>query len=441
MRMARLLLCAWLGFGCATVRHMPAQDPRGDGEVSEAHWRGMTILVKRIPHEVIVSGQLYVRGGARNWTKEDAGVEKLALSVAVSGGTTRLDKQAFLNRLSSLGAQLAAECGDDYSLFAAKTLTRNWRATFDLMAQAFLEPALPPSEVELQRQLMLSELRLEQQEPDALLWRVSHEMFFAGLPYANHASGTPESVAGLSRVQLVDQLHKLQDTSRLLLVVVGDVEPEAVLDWVKTTFASLPDGRYQDTPPPPPVFSKPRAQIVERDLPTNYIVQLFPAPSWNDPRMAVGVVAMQSLQEKLFEEVRTKRKLSYAPASGLQLHGIGVGFLYVTAVDPDQTLRVMQGVVNAYRKGEIDPVVLEGDKLTFLTHLLLQNESTGGQADLLARAQLLGGDWRLSRDLPGKVQSVKKEQVAEFLDRYLVNLQTVVVGNPKVVNLERLEGL
>jgi predicted Zn-dependent peptidase len=157
--------------------------------------------------------------------------------------------------------------------------------------------------------------------------------------------------------------------------------------------------------------------------------------------MAVGVVAMQSLQEKLFEEVRTKRKLSYAPASGLQLHGIGVGFLYVTAVDPNQTLQVIEGVVTAYRKGQIDPVVLEGDKLTFLTHLLLQNESTSGQADLLARAQLLGGDWRLSRDLPAKVQGVKKEQVAEFLDHYLVNLQTVVVGNSKEVDVRRLQGL
>jgi zinc protease len=438
---AKVILCGLLCLGCATARSVPTPDPRGDGDVSEAHWRGMTILVKRIPHEVIVSGQLYVRGGARNWTKDDAGVEKLALNVAVNGGTLKLDKSAFQNRLASLGAQLGAESGDDYSLFVTKALTRNWRPALDLMAQAFLEPAFPPSEVELQRQLMLSELRMEQQEPDALLWRVSHEMFFEGLPYANPASGTQESVAGLSRAQLVDQLQKLRDTSRLLLVVVGDVEPEAVLEWVKLTFSAVPEGSYQAALPSPPAFSKPRARIVERELPTNYIVQLFPAPSWNDPHMAVGVVAMQSLQEKLFEEVRTKRKLSYAPASGLQLHGIGVGFLYVTAVDPNQTLGVMQRVVNAYRTGEIDPNILEGDKLTFLTHLLLQNESTSGQADLLARAQLLGGNWRLSRDLPAKVQRVKKAEVVEFLDHYLVNLQTVIVGNPKDADLKALGGL
>jgi predicted Zn-dependent peptidase len=303
------------------------------------------------------------------------------------------------------------------------------------LAGAFLDPALPASEVELQRQLMLSELRLEQQEPDALLWRVAHETFFAGLPYENQASGTPESVAGLTRPQLVDQLHKLQETTRLLLVVVGDVDPEEVLAWAKGTFSSLPEGSYRDSALSPPSFSKPRTLVVQRDLPTNYIVQLFPAPSWNDPHMEVGVVAMQSLQEKLFEEVRTKRKLSYAPASGLQLHGIGVGFLYVTAVDPKQTLQVMQGVMSAYRKGDIDPTVLEGDKLTFLTHLLLQNESTTGQADLLARAQLLGGDWRLSRELPHKVERVTKDQVAEFLDHHLVNLQTVVVGTAKTADL------
>jgi predicted Zn-dependent peptidase len=427
-----------LCLGCAGAKPPPTPPVADNGDVSELHWRGMTVLVKRIPHEVIVAGQLYVRGGAHNWTKDNAGIEKLALAVAVNGGTASLDKQAFHGRLASLGAQLSVESGEDYSVFLTKTLTRNWRGAFDLLAQAFLEPAFPPSEVELQRQLMLSELRLEQQEPDALLSRVSHEMFFAGLPQANLASGTPETVAGLSRLQLVDHLHGLQDTSRLLLVVVGDVEPAVVFDWVKSSFANVREGGYRDSALAAPAFSNPRAKIVDRDLPTHYIAQLFLAPSWNDPRMAVGVVAMQSLQEKLFEEVRTKRKLSYAPASGLQLHGIGIGFLYVTAVEPNATLRVMEAVVAAYRKGDIDPVVLEGDKLTFLTQLLLQNESTSGQADLLARAQILGGDWRLSRDLPGKVQRVTKDEVAAFLSRDLVNLQTVVVGNPKDVDLKLL---
>jgi zinc protease len=432
---------ALLGLGCATVRTVPSSNPQADGDVTEAHWRGMTILVKRIPHEVIVAGQLYLRGGVRNWSKENAGVEKLALTTAVSGGTDSLDKEAFQNRLSALGSQLAAESGNDYSLFVTKALTRNWQPTFDLMARAFVEPALPPSEVELQRQLMLSELRQEEQEPDALLWRVAHEMFFAGLPYANRAIGTPESVAGLTRAQLVEHLQKLRETSRMLLVVVGDVEPDAVLAWAQAAFAKVPEGSYRETPLEVPRFSKPRSQIVERALPTNYIAQLFPAPSWNDPGMAVGVVAMYALREKLFEEVRTKRQLSYAPASGLQLRGIGLGFLYVTAVDPDQTLRVMVEVVTNYQKGDIDPVVLQGDKLIFLTHLLMQNESTTGQADLMARAELLGGDWRLSRDLPKSIQRVNKAQVAEFLKERMKNLQTVVIGKAKDVDEKLLEKL
>ncbi len=441
-RSARVALVALLAMACATVHPAPERGgTESSGDVTETHWKGMTILVKRIPHEVIVAGQLYLRGGVRNWSQDDSGVEKLALATAVSGGTEALDKEAFQNQLSALGSQLSADSGNDYSLLVTKALTRNWRPTFDLMAQAFLAPALPVSEVELQRQLMLSELRQEQQEPDAVLWREAHEMFFAGLPYANRAIGTPASVAGLTRLQLVDQLRKLRETSRLLLVVVGDVDPAEVNAWAQSAFANLPEGSYRETPLETPHFTRPQSHIVSRPLPTNYIAQLFPGPSWNDPHMAVGVVAMYALREKLFEEVRTKRQLSYAPASGLQLRGIGVGFLYVTAVDLNQTLQVMQQVVNSYRKGDIDPLVLEGDKLIFLTHLLMQSESTTGQADLLARAQLIGGDWRLSRDLPQNVQRVDKAQVAAFLKDQLKNLQTVVIGNPKDVDPTLLEKL
>ena len=62
---------------------------------------------------------------------------------------------------------------------------------------------------------------------------------------------------------------------------------------------------------------------------------------------------MNSLREKLFEEVRTRRELSYAPSAGLAPHGLGEGYLYVTAVDIARTQAVMQEVVRDYQAGRI----------------------------------------------------------------------------------------
>lgn len=415
---------------CASVAPNRLRDGQRDtdGDVTEIGLRGMTILVKSLPHEPLVSCELYVRGGVRNWTAAEAGVEKLALATAVSGGTDSLPKAAFQARLAGLGTQLGADSGDDYAVLGLKALDRNFPASFALLADAFLHPVLPGGEVELQRQLLISELRQEDENPDSATGKALHGLLYQGLPYARRAAGTVEIVEKLSRARLVAHLAKLRETSRLLLVVVGNVDPAEVAALAQKAFAAVPVGDYREAALAPPVFSAPRVELIDRPLPTHYVLAAFPAPTWNDPDVAVGVVAMSALREKLFEEVRTKRELSYAPSAGLSLHGLGEGYLYVTAVEVEKTLRVMQDVVHAYQAGQIDPVHLQGDERIFLTNLLLQNESTSGQAELLARSEIVGGNWRLARDLPAKVQAVQPAQVAAFLREHLRNLQLVVLG-------------
>src|SRR5262252_9056982 len=160
----------------ATAQSQSSADsaPVSDGDVTFATVHGMQVFIKRIPGAELVSGQLDILGGVRNWGKEDAGVEQLALTVSASGGTETLDKDAFARRLATLGSMIAAGAGNDASSFRAKSLKENWDTTFELMVDAFLHPGLPPKEVELQRQQQLSALRHEQEDPDAQLALIAH---------------------------------------------------------------------------------------------------------------------------------------------------------------------------------------------------------------------------------------------------------------------------
>jgi zinc protease len=442
--MKRIALLAWLlAAGCATVAPGRLADGQtaADGDVVEFGVRGMTVLVKTLPHQPVTSCQLFIRGGVRNWTAENAGVEKLALETAINGGTTSFSKESFQGRLAALGTQLGADSSEDDALLEFKSLDRNFADSFELMAAAFLRPALPESEIALQRELMLSELRQEEESPDGALSKALHENLYRGLPYAWRATGTPETLARLTRAQLESHLESLRETSRLLLVVVGNVDPLQVADLARKAFGSLPLGKLERIRLRAPEFQAPRVTLIDRPLPTHYLIGAFPAPTWGSPEMAIGVVAMSALREKLFEEVRTKRELSYAPSAGLSPRGLGEGYLYVTAVDIEKTVAVMQGVVRDYQAGKIDPERLEGDKRIFLTNFLLQSETTSGQGELLASAELLGGNWRLARDLPAGVQQVQPAQVAEFLRRHVRNLQVVLIGKTSGLTPQMFEGM
>jgi zinc protease len=409
----------------------PDPAPVADGDVTVAWMHGMQILVKRDPTAELVAAHLYVRGGVRNWTKETAGVEALALGAAAAGGTKRLPKDAFARRLATLGSSIGAESGNDYSVVAAKSLKRHWEETFALMTEALLQPALPKEEIELQRQLLISALRQELEEPDARLGLRLHETLYQGHPYARRASGTIPNLRRFAARDLHDHLARLRETSRLVLVVVGDVDPAQVVAQARARLGKLPRGSYREQPLAPVTFAKPRLVTFTEKLPTNYIVGVFPGPRRADPDYAAAVVAMQILDWRVYEEVRTKRSLSYAPDASLRSgSALTTGALYVSTVDPNAAWKVMLAEARKLQQEPVTPTLLAGAKSVFLTRFLMGAEGTDGQAALLARALLLGGDWHLSRTLPDRVRTVTAADVQGFARRAIRNLQTVQEGNP-----------
>jgi zinc protease len=419
-----------------TAEQAPADPaPVTDGDVTIAYANGVKIIVKRIPGAELASLQLYIKGGARNWGAADAGVERLALSVATSGGTTALDKDAFARKLAALGSDLYGETRLDFSAIKAKSLNAKWDDTFALVAGTFLEPALPESELELSRQRQLASLRREQDSPDAQLGLLVHQALFKGHPFEHRAIGTKESVEKLDLAAVKAHLQKLRETSRLVFVTAGDVDPAHVIEKVKGAFGALPRGSFDAAPFPRIAFDKPAVALTEKKLATNYIQGAFPAPGWRDADHPDAMVAMSLLRFRLFEEVRTKRNLSYAPGAGLGGgSSVPTGYLYVTAVDPNTTMKVMLDEAKKLQNEPVSDKELAGTKATFLTNYLMQNESTDGQAAMLAEADLLGGDWKLARTLPERIRAVTAAGVQAYAKKYVARLQVVVLGDPAKID-------
>src|SRR5215212_9058156 len=91
-------------------------------------------------------------------------------------------------------------------------------------------------------------------------------------------------------------------------------------------------------------------------LPTNYITGYYTAPSLTDPDYPAFRAAVDMLSDRLFEEVRTKRNMTYAVSAGLETRAANRGRLYVTATQPDTTVKVIFSTV---RQLQNDPISAE----------------------------------------------------------------------------------
>jgi len=412
-----------------------------DGDVTDGTVDGIHVLIKRIPGAETASSRLYILGGAMTWTKVTAGLEQLALAVATTGGTKQLDKDAFTKRLADLGSTITSSAARDYSAISAWSLTPAWDDTFELLAQAFREPALPATQLEIERRQQTAEIQHELDDPDARLGILVNAGMFKDHPYSIRPEGTLDTVASFTADQVAAQLQSLRQTSRMLIVVVGNVEPDRVLQAVHRRLGDLPKGSYEPKPVPEPTAATTgQVEVTADKLPTNYIESDVLGPRWTDPDFAVARVAMDWLGNREFEEVRTKRNLSYAPGAGFAWNStVSTAWLYVTAVDPKVTMKAMLDTAKQMRDAKISDHDLASAKAMLLTSTYQESEAPADQGALLAHAQIFGGDWHLARRMTELVDAVTADQVQAWCAKHLTHFKTFVIGEASKVDRAPLE--
>jgi len=401
--------------------------------VTEFDVNGLKVILRRRASAPTVAVGLFLRGGVRNLTDKTAGLESLMLTSAIEAGQS-YPRQAVRRELARTGSTLSASAGSDFSVVSLASTRENFDRTWKLFADVTMKPLFDAADVNRVRDQMISSLREQETVPDSALDNLEDKVIYAGHPYSVDPMGTPETLTAITPAQLRDYHKKVMETSRLLLVVVGDVDAADLKARIASTLGTLPKGTYTETALPPLDFSKPSLDVVSRQLPTNYIKGDFAAPSLNSPDYYPMRVAMSILATRIFQEVRVKRQLSYAPNADMDNMGANTANIYVTAVDANQAVDVMLKEIQRIKGESINDEELSGAAGEFLTNYYLKQQTDAAQAGDLARYELIGGGWRNSFQFLNHIREVTPEAVRASANKYMKNIRFVVIGDPAAIN-------
>jgi predicted Zn-dependent peptidase len=145
-------------------------------------------------------------------------------------------------------------------------------------------------------------------------------------------------------------------------------------------------------------------------------------------------VASSLLRDRVFEEVRVKRNLSYAPDASLRSQAANIGGIYVTAVDANQAVRVMLNEMARLQNQPVNREDITGAIAQFLTTYYIGQETNAAQAGSLAEYELIGGGWRNSLQFLEKLRTVTPVDVQRVSQKYMRNIRFVVLGNPAQID-------
>lgn len=410
-----------------------AQTTTAAGQISEFDVNGMKVLIKRRAGTPTVAAGLYFRGGVKNLMAENAGIEGFTLNVATEGSKS-YPRQKLRKETASVGTVISAGASYDFSALAMACTKQSFENSWKIFTDIALNPTFVPEDVERIRGTFLTGLRSQNDSPEGSLETLNDSIIFAGHPYANSPQGTIANLTKFKPADLAAYHKNLIQTSRMLLVVVGDIEPATLQKQIEASFGKLPRGDYKDSAVTALNFAKSTVDVTAKATETNYVKGTFAAPSLKDSDYYAMRTAITVLQQRVFEEVRGKRNLSYAPDAELDEHAANTASISASTVRPNEAVPVMLDEIKKIKAGSVDAETIGQMGAYFLTTYYLKQETNAAQAAELAQYELLGGGWKNSLDFLDRMRKVKPAEVQAAANKYMKNIRFVIVGDPKSVD-------
>lgn len=399
---------------------------------------GIRVIHRLTPANDVVAANVYLLGGVRQITDDDAGIEPLLLE-ASDRGTREYAGERVRTILARLGSSIVVDPETDWTMFGLRATRDGFDSTWAVMASRLMHPTLDSGQVKLVRDQLIASVRQRGDNPDALVSFVADSFAFSGHPYARTTLGTEQSLAHLT-VAALKRYHEQQVVkSRIMVVVVGNVARAQVEKAITRTLAKLPVGSYRWTLPDTLPVRPAGFAVVPRSLPTNYILGYYVGPSAGSKDYQVLRVAAAVLSGQLFAEIRSRRNLTYAVDAPFVERAVASGGLYVTTVSPDTTLALMRQQIGALQQGTIDREALERLVQQFITEYFLNNETNAEQANFLARAQLYRGDFRIADLFVDELREVSPEDVQRVARQYMRDVRFAYVGDSQRISTRSLK--
>ncbi len=394
---------------------------------------GVRVILRQNNANNVVAANLYLLGGARQVTESNAGIEPILLDVS-ERGTKHYPKNSLRRAMSRLGSEIVIAPRADWTMFGIRSSTEVFDSTWAIFADRVMRPNLAKSEINLVKAQYLSGIRQRRDDPDALADYLADSMTFVGHPYAVSVSGSERSLQAVDSAALREYHRTQLVTSRMLLVVVGNIDRAHIERLVNQSIGQLPHGEYKWTAPSRVPELQTAVVIERRQLPTNYILGYYSGPLANGRDYKALRVATSVLTGRMFAEIRTRQNLTYDVHAPFVDRAATAGGLYVSTVAPDTTLKLMRAAIVDLQQGTLDPAGLKQLEEQFITEYFLDNETNAAQADFLARSQLYEGDYREADRFVDELKSVTPEDVQRVARKYMKGFRFAYVGDPSKLN-------
>ena len=408
---------------------------RGGAQITEHRLRnGLRVLVAERHLDPVVAVMLFYKVGARDETEREAGLSHF-LEHMMFKGSEGFGKGAVDEVTARLGGQNNAFTGYDHTAYWFEFASDRWEHALAMEADRMRGLLLEPAEFDSEREVVLEELAMGEDDPWTALAKRVEAALFQRHAYGRPIIGTTQSLRGTSVDDMRGYHDRFYTPANATLVVCGDVTPKAALRAARQHFGDLPTRELPERPFAP-ALEEPAGEVR---------LQM----RWPDPGkrlcMAWPTVAVGAREDDVLDVILTL--LTTGRRALLQRRLVLDGDL-ATSLSASNDTRVDSGafwlMVDATSSAEPEQVERAVDEqLEKLITQKLPIAEIRRAVDLLAASEAheaetvsdlaneLGGfavdaDWRLALDTRGRLADLKPAELRDTAARLLDRRRRVV---------------
>jgi predicted Zn-dependent peptidase len=399
---------------------------------------GLTVLVETLPYVRSVAFGYYLRSGSAVESEEHGGASHF-LEHLVFKGTKKRTTAEIAKVIDILGGDVDAFTGKEYTSFYAHVLDEQVPTALDLLTEIVTSPNFSDDDVEMERGVILEEIKMVEDTPDDLVHEIFVTAFWPDHPLGRPILGTEETIGSLQRSRIVEHYEETFQPSNVIFAASGNVKPEELLPFLEEHFPVAtrePFRREWDAP-------RPNQHVIIREKKELEQVHLCLGsrgfPQQGQERYAAALlnaVLGGGMSSRLFQRIREKEGLVYAIASyhNGYLHG-GYQAVYA-ACAPKNVRRVLDSTLEELRKIKREgatPDELADAKLHLKGSILLSLESTTSRMSGIARQEYYFGRQYTPDEIIEHIDAVTLEDLQRVAETIVdpTSLSLTMLGNVK----------
>jgi zinc protease len=389
---------------------------------------GLQVLTLEDHRFPLIAMRLYVHAGAAYEREEEAGISHLLEHMAFKG---EAEVANAAQRIEDVGGSLNAATGYDHTVYMVDVPGSEWALGLEVLSDLALNQGeIIESELETEKQVVLSELERNQDHPRRRMFELLQEKVWAGTPYERPVIGFDETIRKLGAREIRDYLDRLYHPQAMLLVICGDFQSQdltgQIMHWFGGKSSTQPVSFRPEGQAEPGLENSPGICLEQTTWNKAYLGMGFATPGlasvWTPTLEVLSYILGGHRSSRWY--MRYKEELGLVDDISVEtvlLEGTGM-FLVQAQVEADRVLdfwRQWQQDMAALPDISFAPEELERAKLNIEDGLLQTKETLSGQCSKLGYFQFFDGQFQAEDRYVYHLHRIRNRDLQEAIQAFV----------------------